>query len=304
MGKQTAISSQNAIPATVVDGVHYTAVATAIVEPTTTDLSKPAFRTVDPEYQHLLPPDLARRLQWQDEFFDDDDDIVAVFDFDYESMETFYSKVGWCCYGATLLYSPLFTIATLGGVPCFLRRNVKWSVEAQHVAITRDGIRFVRNRRRTCWGLPFSDAGKSSKTIPFDKITDCDIVEPAGNTCLIIENILSTVHVDTASSGSDGKKHELQIAGLRDPHSFKKLVWAMKRQQDGSTANGRAMSAMEMIVRGSTADDGVSSLLREIRDELRQNNALLQSIKPTTNQGGTEPVAGTIPSAPSDPKIV
>merc|ERR1712232_1477947 len=87
--------------------------------------------------------------------------------------------------------------------------------------------------------MGFTDQGKCSKTVPFDKITDCDIEEPAGNSCFCVPNILFTVNIDTASSGTEGRK-ELKLAGLKDPHSFKKLVWAMKRaQRDASAPPGR-----------------------------------------------------------------
>ena len=100
-------------------------------------------------------------------------------------------------------------------------------------------------------------------SVPFDKITDCDVAEPAGNTCLCVRNVLAVVNVDTASSGNDGRK-ELKLAGLKDPHGFKKLVWAMKRAQQKQTSN----DSTEM-----------TSLLREIRYELRTNNELLQKQK-------------------------
>jgi hypothetical protein len=248
----------------------YTAIATAIPS-SDVELDKPV-RTVPAEFRSI--PE-ARNLTWQDDFFDDDD-VVAVFDFDYELMESFQTQVGWCMIGATLVYTPLFFMSLAGLAPCFLKKNVQWSVHAQHVAITRDGIRFVRDRRRTCWGLSCTDAGRSSKTVPFDKITDCDIEEPAGNTCICITNVLSTVNIDTASSSQ--ARHELQIAGLKNPHEFKKLVWAMKRTRGNTSA---APSVFEMVERSNASNSEVSELLREIRDELRQNNALLQTLKPS-----------------------
>lgn len=137
-----------------------------------------------------------------------------------------------------------------------------------------------------------------SDTVPFDKITDCDIEEPAGNSCLCVKNILATVNVDTASSGQGVR--ELKIAGLKDPHGFKKLVWAMKRAQGGVGNNHgdkltRVPQALEMLERKGENHD-VSMLLREIRDELRQHNTLLKSIHP-----GSTPTAS---SEPSESKIV
>ena len=34
-------------------------------------------------------------LTWKDDFFDDDEDIIAVFDFDYNVMEEYYAKLGF-----------------------------------------------------------------------------------------------------------------------------------------------------------------------------------------------------------------
>lgn len=163
----TATNEKQQVPSAsvLVDGINYTAVATAVPSA----LDKPT-NTVSSEFRSM--PEV-RDLTWSDDFFEDEDDIVAVFDFDYEAMESFYTNVGWIWIGATILYSPLFVASMVGLAPCYLRRNVSWNAQSQHVAVTRDGIRFVRDRRRTCWGMPCTDAGKSSKTVPFDKITDC-----------------------------------------------------------------------------------------------------------------------------------
>jgi len=103
--------------------------------------------------------------------------------------------------------------------------------------------------------------------VPFDKITDCDVTEPAGNSCICVRNVLSTVNIDTASSGTDGRK-ELQLTGLKEPHLFKKLVWAMKRKERTQSDRSGSIRAEE--------SEGIASLLREIRDELRVNNEMLQ----------------------------
>jgi len=65
--------------------------------------------------------------------------------------------------------------------------------------------------------------------VPFDKLTDCDVEEPAGTACCCcVQNVLTKVHVDTASSGSVGESgarmHELTLVGLKEPHEFKKKV--------------------------------------------------------------------------------
>ena len=135
------------------------------------------------------------------------------------------------------------------------------------------------------------DKGRHSKTVPFDKITDCDLVEPAGSVALCIPRVLLTVNVDTASSGGEGKRNELRIVGLKDAHKFKQLVWAMKRASRGGADFGgsadvyyTAPQALEMAERrpvSSQQGDGdkVEGLLRDIRDEMRENNQLLRDIK-------------------------
>ena len=90
--------------------------------------------------------------------------------------------------------------------------------------------------------------------------------------------MLSTVNVDTASSGTEGKK-ELKLAGLKDPHSFKKLVWAMKRAQKGTSP----ITSTTIEGRSGSSEDDVASLLRDIRKELRINNELLLKVKEDEN---------------------
>jgi hypothetical protein len=125
-------------------------------------------------------------------------------------------------------------------------------------------------------------------------ITDCDIVEPAGNECICIPRVLFKVRIDTASSSKE--QHELVITGLRDPHSFKKLVWAMKRMQQlqhHPYPNTREMTSNDAV--GNSINNDISSLLREIRDELRQNNETLLAI-----QGPYRQAKQAIPSIPTE----
>lgn len=249
---------------------------------------------------------LVRQLRWQDKFFEKEEGLVAVFDFDYEQIAAFNKQTA-CVGMLAVLFPPITIMAVLTGCfgcyPCFYTQQVDWDVYSQHVAITRDGIKFVKDRRKTMCGLSCTDAGKSSKTVPFDKITDCDVHEPAGATCCCIENVLSTVMVDTASSGGNagdggGPRHELQLAGLREPHKFKQLVWAMKR----ANAKGLAVPLSSVVNTTSavlastpqtstlappsfnTMDRGMSNeetnaILRDIRTELVELNANIKSMK-------------------------
>lgn len=285
-----------------------------------------AFRSVATEYHQVVPE--TQGVFWNDDFFDEED-IIAVFDFDYDNIVAFNTPVefmsqivtvGFFCLYGTLLFWPyglivVLSIYLLSLAPFYLRYNVRWRAEANHLAITRDGIRFVQDRRKSCWGFSMCDKGKHSKTVPFDKITDCDIVEPAGNMCLLFPRILFTVHVDTASSGNEGNQHELDTIGLKDPHRFKNLVWAMKRnfhnlplsstqvyQPPNPKHSQLELSDLAQLTKvpstSSQSSGGVRGLLRDIRDELRQNNELLRNLQ---HRDETKEVA---PVTPADEAIV
>lgn len=287
---------------------NYTALptATAVSDAPLLSDTRPSEASASSAPGNLDLPLEARNKVWDDVFFDPEEssEIIAVFDFDYALMEDFNAKVGFASLAAFCLYPPIFGLALLGCTPCFLRKNVEWSARSQHVALTRDGIRFVRDRRKTCWGLSCTDAGRSSKTVPYDKITDCDIEEPAGNTCLCIANVLTTVNIDTASSGGPGNHKELKITGLKDPVGFKKLVWAMKRHNATMGLSQHQPILAESMHRGgddngkpdqtSPTQEGesISLLLREIRDELRE-------LRKSSNVGG-----GTVEAAAEMVNIV
>merc|ERR1712083_16469 len=131
-------------------------------------------------------------------------------------------------------------------------------------------------------GLSCTDQGKESKTIPYDKITDCDVQEPAGTACCCcIQNVLSVVNVDTASSGSNKEgvpRHELVLKGLKYPNEFKQAVWGMKRgQAPAHTAVPMDLMRPGQVAMSPQQGDLDTHVLREIRDELRQMNAFLRT---------------------------
>lgn len=111
-------------------------------------------------------------------------------------------------------------------------------------------------------------------------------MEPNGKTCCCIDDVLSIVHVDTSNRTVKGE-HELSIVGLKNPQAFHRLVWAMRRNSAapalstildrGASLQAAAAAATNAAANGSTED--VATLLREIRDELRQHNTVLQSLQ-------------------------
>lgn len=72
----------------------------------------------------------------------------------------------------------------------------------------------------------------------------------------------------------------LTISGLCQPHAFQELVLAMKKRK---STIAQAPAYNNMLERAITANDNhdpnVVDLLRDIRDELRQHNEVLQSLK-------------------------
>ena len=103
-------------------------------------------------------------------------------------------------------------------------------------------------------------------------------------------NVLSRVTVDTASSGTknDGKWVELNLAGLKDPHGFKKVVWAMKRGDHpdtvvkSTTMNNQSLSLSNMTMERDGGNNAVNArtvdLLSSIDRRMAEQNDLLRQI--------------------------
>lgn len=198
-----------------------------------------------------------------------------MFDFDYERIIDFKKKLRW----AQFLFVPPCWISTICCTPCFINQNVEWHTRAQHLALTVDGIKYVVGRHPSQCGLSCSDVGKASKTVPYDKITDCDVQEPAGTACCCcIENVLSAVQVDTASSGGggeDGVRHELVLEGLVSAEEFKRAVWRVKRDPPAPRTGGPAAAGAQLSSAPQQSDMN-TGVLTEIRDELREMNKMLR----------------------------
>jgi len=215
-----------------------------------------------------------------DTYFQGEPGLIATFDLDYDSIIDFNTKVSWA---AVLSFPPFCILSTFACVPCFLSKNVEWKARSQHVALTRDGIRYVREKHKTWCGLPCSDKGKESKTVPYDKITDCDVQEPAGAACCcFINRVLYEVHVDTASSGpgKEGHAHELELSRLRFANEFKLAVWAIKRGEVPANASMPMGPRAQQLGAAPLQDQMSTHLLTEIRDELRQLNATMHQAPP------------------------
>jgi len=267
------------------DAMSYATPIAEVIHSPSVDIGRP-LRVVNDDYAAMIPE--SHGLNWEDDFFDDQDDVIAAFDLDYESMESYYRQLGWCFFGLTLLWKPLCFTALAALTPCCIHRNVSWLVRAQHVAITTNGIRFVRDHRRQCWGFSCTDAERTVKMIPFENISNCVVQEPSGNTCCLIVNILTTVKIDLQTN-------QFCIVGLRNPRAFLRLLWAMKHNHAVQVGALMGAPILQQTVydavisqtndtAATTSTTGgdpieVTNLLREIRDELREHNTLYQSIR-------------------------
>ena len=169
-----------------------------------------------------------------DPYFDGDEGVIRSFAFDYEKSIKFHQEVNDRNMWAAALCGGFF------GAPCYVlceRDNMIDDIKCQHVAVTRDGIRYVRERHPKGCRCECDMEGKVTKTVPFDKLTDCSAEDPAGKEgpfCCFVDKVLTVVTVDTASGSrpvGPGMEagHELELKGLRDAHAFKDLVWKMKR---------------------------------------------------------------------------
>mmetsp|Transcript_99626 Transcript_99626/g.321198 ORF Transcript_99626/g.321198 Transcript_99626/m.321198 type:complete len:252 (-) Transcript_99626:150-905(-) len=206
----------------------------------------------------------------EDQYFANDHGLNVPFDFDYEAIIDFNTKKKW----AEFVFVPVSWISVICCYPCFLSQNVEWTAEAQHVALTIDGIRYVQEKHPSYCGMSCTDVGKTSKTVPYDKITDCDLQEPAGMACVCcVPETLTVVRVDTASSGDSGgvARHDLELAGLKHAGEFKRAVWDMKR---GTASAGASAPAAQLQ---APRQNGMElTVLMEIRSELQQLTSLLK----------------------------
>jgi hypothetical protein len=106
--------------------------------------------------------------------------------------------------------------------PCEYQ-NLADYADAVTVGTTGDSLVFCKQKTKTCWRCSPCDSGKVVKEIPFDKITDVVIVEPAGGCCPA--EILYRIYIQTAGrSGVEGA--ELTIVGLteKDAYSLRSLI--------------------------------------------------------------------------------
>merc|ERR1712226_1621509 len=262
---------------------------------------------------------IAQGLSWRDDFFqdyfseNDEDEIVAVFDLDYDRLESHYKCLSWSCLGVSSICMPsIIPWLLIGLVPCHVNKNVGWSVRSQHVALTKFGILRVQEERPACWGGPYCTQNKQTKFIPYSNISQCNVVD-AVNSGNCANGLSKVIFVDGSINPHHGGKamshneRGLSIVGLEDAHSFSRLVMALKRQQQtpSMTMKDRVETAVATVLESTTNNNNSSAaaaatangqqeevvtMLREIRDELRRTNT------------SSVPMAATVVAEPTAPR--
>lgn len=254
--------------------------------------------------QRMLLPSL--QLQWNDKFFNNDEVVeqrllVGVFDFDYKKMSSYFQNFqsvfqisGFVLFlssfaGTIFLCHDSVCINILPNVifisfivqvwisfsncyPFFHRQPIQIDALSQHVAITRDGILFVKDKYRA--------RGRVTIIVPFDKILSCDIKEPAGYCWCGFSPEVSEVHISHSGvigssrlnlvgshkfkvpkilSGvkisdsniidrSDGyTTQSLILVGLKEPYKFKQVLLSMIRAYHDENGGLRTVGGFNFL---------------------------------------------------------
>jgi hypothetical protein len=105
-----------------------------------------------------------QHLTWEDHYFDNESDVIAVFDFDHKTLEAYYYRERWVNFCLVLFVCPhVFIILIILLYPCRLRKEAKRASQAKHVAITCHGVRLVVEHH-TCWSC-YCTGNKTSITM-------------------------------------------------------------------------------------------------------------------------------------------
>ena len=240
-----------------------------------------------------------------DPFWDGQEDILKSFSFDYEALTVYGQQKAFsdnCAHPGLLV----LLLTLLGpGVPvavmlqCFHFRcgkdNVRDAVHARHVALTNDGIRYIVDKHPGGCRNAQGEVAKTSRTIPYDKISDCDVVEPGGadGACACVCPAMRTFYTFNVATGTES----FSLGGLDAPYELKKDVWSMKRGQgieavdmDAVAAVAPAVASMDRsgggqgIVVGTDGGQGIGGgnserLLAQILQCLKEQNSILAQLK-------------------------
>ncbi len=167
-------------------------------------------------------------------------------------------------------------------------KNIRDEVNARHIALTQDGLRYIVDKHPSQCRLACQDVGRSSQTVPYDKITDCDVEEPAGSEgcpCMLVKRTEYVFNVATANGPAFHSSMSVGLRGIDAPYELKKDVWSMKRGQgiagvEAAYNAAPSVASMDRSGGGGGGGGGNSEqLLVQILQCLKEQNSILAQLK-------------------------
>jgi len=225
---------------------------------------------------------LFRHLSWYPRLPDvllmaDPDAVVETFPIDVDIViEELTKKL---VLGKLCLWAWPCLICTIPAFFLYEQKNMDVRVKSIKLYITSENIKYEEGPYFTgCRCDACGKQGKISRAVPFDRVQDVLLEEPAGNYCCCFPEKLDRTQVQTA--GSDGA--EMTIQGLKDGKHFKEVVLDMKRKGKMVGVGPGAVAPSVLGAPGQvTMDSGAWT--KEAVDEhlslLREQVQLLKAMK-------------------------
>ena len=125
------------------------------------------------EGTHVAGPSSPDEL---DSFYEGDDNVLKSYAFDYGAIIKYEQAIAWqeiqksCAHPCVPFVAPCIAY-NVAYYFLIQKENIEDAVQVQHLAISRDGIRYVvdKHQQKQCCCFPDLVQGKVSKTVPYDK---------------------------------------------------------------------------------------------------------------------------------------
>eukprot|EP00465_Bigelowiella_longifila_P010380 CAMPEP_0185266384 /NCGR_PEP_ID=MMETSP1359-20130426/30895_1 /TAXON_ID=552665 /ORGANISM="Bigelowiella longifila, Strain CCMP242" /LENGTH=159 /DNA_ID=CAMNT_0027856171 /DNA_START=101 /DNA_END=580 /DNA_ORIENTATION=+ len=148
--------------------------------------------------------------------------------------------------------------------------------------IDADGVHYFVDKHKSGCRCQCEDKGAVTKFVPFDRIQDVTLQEPAGAVpeCCCVQQRLHHVGIQTA--GASGAP-EIDVWGIKDAIGFRNAVLQAKaegpgRMTAGGVRAGAAKSKTSSILSAAGGGGNVEALLVENNTLLRKQLKLLEVI--------------------------
>jgi len=124
------------------------------------------------------------------------------------------------------------------------------------VKLDDKGVTFRVESHKTCCRFDCQDVGAYSRHVPYDRIQDVQVREPAGAVCCCVPRVLYTVGLQTAGSGG---APEIILVGLKNPALFRNIVINAK-EEGGLRARKQAAALVGPAVEEKTVISSIASM--------------------------------------------